>query len=320
MWQHHPDAVAYNLYLQNANLSITFFDTVKAPKIDYYASKLAVGTTYTFKLIILLKGGTLLKPKLALKFTTATQPVPVTCPRDYVQVPFDPTFGIYRDFCVMAYEAKQGPGGEAISQAENMPWNGITMTEAKQKCQELGDGYDLISNSEWMTIARNIEYFGANWNSGIVGEGCMTRGNSGAENICGYFKDELDFGITRDPRARLYLSTGASIWDFTGNLWEWVDWQRGGDVDLAPITCLEGWVELGSVACQDLNSELYLPLGGGLDSRKNGIGRFFGGFGGAAARGGAWSSTVSSGVYALYLKNDAYSAMSSVGFRCVYRP
>lgn len=44
------------------------------------------------------------------------------------------------------------------------------------------------------------------------------------------------------------------------NLWEWVDWERGGDVDLAQSLASKAGTELGNVVCQDLNSELYLPL------------------------------------------------------------
>jgi len=41
--------------------------------------------------------------------------------------------------------------------------------------------FALTSNPEWMTMARNIEVQPSNWTSGVVGTGCLKRGNIGGD-------------------------------------------------------------------------------------------------------------------------------------------
>ena len=73
-----------------------------------------------------------------------------------------------QDFCVMKYEAKN-VGGVATSQASSSPWAYITQYDATMKCRSLGDGFNLISNDQWMTIATNIANQASNWEDGLVG-------------------------------------------------------------------------------------------------------------------------------------------------------
>ncbi len=318
-WKSDSKALVYNLFYETSSGESIFIDSINAPTLEFYVTGLSVGTTYTFKILMLDINGRINKSKKNLVVTTLSGPVVVTCPNNYTKVPMDKEMGTYSDFCVMAYEAKN-IGGVATSVPDGAPWNNISMVNAKAACQAIGANYDLISNEEWMTIARNIESYGANWNSGIVGEGCLSRGNSGADNICGYFYDDVDYGTSRDFRAQFYLNNGESLWDFAGNLWEWVDWKQAGALDLAPVNCPAGWDELSDFLCPAISSEEYSPITEAMTSTDNGVGRFYGGTGGAAVRGGAWSSTINSGVFALYLKNRPTAVMNSVGFRCVYRP
>lgn len=44
----------------------------------------------------------------------------------------------------------------------------ITQAAAIDACKSMGEGYHLITNNEWMTIARNIEATSQNWSSGTV--------------------------------------------------------------------------------------------------------------------------------------------------------
>ncbi|MFW5746103.1 MAG: hypothetical protein ACOCWQ_00965 [Nanoarchaeota archaeon] len=81
-----------------------------------------------------------------------------SCPDGYVAVPggFVLADGsTVDDFCVMKYEAKN-VGGVATSQAAGTPWVSITQTDAIANCTALGDGYDLISDQQWMVLAENI--------------------------------------------------------------------------------------------------------------------------------------------------------------------
>ncbi|MCM0607150.1 MAG: hypothetical protein KA715_13755 [Xanthomonadaceae bacterium] len=129
----------------------------------------------------------------------------------------------------MQFEAKNDGSGNPFSQDVTIPWNSITAVAAKAKCQSLGAAYDLISNPEWMVIARNVEKVSINWSSGVVGSGCLMSGNCLNGNACSYSTGTSDFGPVagRNSKASLTLSSGSLIWDFSGNQWEFVDWYPG---------------------------------------------------------------------------------------------
>jgi len=48
-----------------------------------------------------------------------------------------------------------------------------------QKLVSEAAGYHLITNWEWMAIARDIEQVPENWTGGAVGSGMIKRGNVG---------------------------------------------------------------------------------------------------------------------------------------------
>jgi len=123
-----------------------------------------------------------------------------------------------------------------LSKAEVKPWVDTTQTNAKAKCRSLNtetsdndidndmgdDGtYALISNPEWMAIARNVENIKSNWTSGTVGGGCLFRGNVGNALPCngpstdqvdsGYAELGADFGSERNELAKLTLDNGEEI-------------------------------------------------------------------------------------------------------------
>ncbi len=77
-----------------------------------------------------------------------------SCPTGYILVPGSATFGT-NDFCVMKYEAKQDADKNPASTATGTPWVSVDWYEAKTACGR--DGGHLVTNAEWMTIARNIE-------------------------------------------------------------------------------------------------------------------------------------------------------------------
>ena len=77
-----------------------------------------------------------------------------SCPTGYILVPGSATFGT-EDFCVMKYEAKQDADKNPVSTATGTPWVSVDWDEARMACQR--DGAHLVTNAEWMTIARNIE-------------------------------------------------------------------------------------------------------------------------------------------------------------------
>ena len=196
-----------------------------------------------------------------------------------------------------------------VSIPTNQPWREIYATSAATRCESLGANYHLISNDEWMAIARDIEQQDQNWTGGLVGDGCLFRGNTGeattgdgtnSADSCGYdAATDPDSGTTRDLRAIHTLSNGYQIYDFAGNLWEWTDWDKdtlgfqvgpnSTDGDACPSS---GEIE-DILDCPALNDDDFRPLYLYPDPTPDnytdiGFGYFYSynGAGGAALRGG----------------------------------
>jgi len=111
------------------------------------------------------------------------------CPRGFIYVPENLNYtnlGV-NEFCVSKYEMKavssfdgalfiEGNGGgtlctfslaplitNADSRPDGTPWVCLTRDQARNECQEIGPNFDLISDLQWMVIARNIEEKDQNW-------------------------------------------------------------------------------------------------------------------------------------------------------------
>lgn len=192
-----------------------------------------------------------------------TNPGDVCPDANWVLVPGNAQLGV-TSFCVMKFHAKDDGSGNATTGPMGAPWNNIEQVTAKTKCTDLGAGYDLISNAEWMTIARNIEAQGANWTGGSRGAGKMISGYTNATNedaapLAVFDESNPWDGTGVDPRYEVginhsvielntieniyrqkrtfHLSNGQVIWDMTGNIKTWVDWTLGGSLGEAPSTC-----------------------------------------------------------------------------------
>lgn len=207
------------------------------------------------------------------------------CPVGYVMVPGDPTPGLgivdekilaepwseayqnhsgSKDFCVMKYEAKikgsnygnqpYDPSFAVESRMTGTPWVNIDRNQAIEHCQSLGQGYDLITNSQWQAIARNSEKTAINWSEEDLASSTaqINRGHSDGspgvlleastdDNPCylteqDYCEDKSYFSNNKRhffQKRTHSLSNGHVIWDFGGNAWEWVknDNTRGGTND-----------------------------------------------------------------------------------------
>jgi len=138
---------------------------------------------------------------------------PTNCPTGFIAVPGNKDDFKQPGFCVAKYEMKYtstsgkgqcGKGTASLTQCNNGVadatdrWNswawtagntpvsipqgepiaGITQSGAIAACQSMGAGYHLITNNEWMTIARNIEQQPDNWSTGITGSGFLYSGNN----------------------------------------------------------------------------------------------------------------------------------------------
>jgi formylglycine-generating enzyme required for sulfatase activity len=257
------------------------------------------------------------------------------CPAGYISVPSMASVGAPDNFCAMQFEAKNS-GGDPVSTATGAPWVSINQVNAKAECQSLGANYDLISNPEWMAIARNVENVASNWTDGAVGSGCLKRGNVGGANACaggdsGYNGSDPESGAGRNALASLTLDNGEVIWDLSGNVWEWTDWTLGGALSTNMSqgnkpseggTPTASWKEFTVIDTFSAlaPAESILPDDPSFNAN-HGMGRYYAGtYGGAALRGGSWSSGTDAGAFALGLYYSSSSTSTYVGFRCVIRP
>lgn len=275
---------------------------------------------------------------------SATISFNLICPVGYVSVPANAGLGVI-NFCVMKYEAKNSGANVAVSNASALPWASITHTNAKTQCTDLGVKYDLVSNPEWMTIARNIENEPANWSSGIVGTGTLFRGHSdnspgSALNVTittdGYDQTGNSGASSPEQKRVHVLSNSNQIWDFSGNVFEWVDWSISAGFQIVtpankafanpPDTDpVNAWREFNILnnkitGTDEMKPETWQSFNPGFTSAQ-GVGLYYAGInttGGMAHRGGNWNQGINAGIYSLDLSNA--TAVSSVGFRCVYRP
>lgn len=259
---------------------------------------------------------------------------PMDCPTNYVLIPADTNLAT-APFCVMKYEAKYS-NGSVTSEASGTPWSylprGMNSTSnggAWKLCKDIGENYDLITNSQWQAIARNIESVASNWSNGSIGNDAINRGNSDeSSSLAADVSDsngcygmssngvlDADCGGAWHINKRTHtLSNGAIIWDIAGNLAEWVQ-----DTDLVS--------QGADVFVSQLTAPPYNLLkwgaAGNYSSKSSGE---FGGLGfaaltgnaGAVTRGGEFNpGSVSAGVFASKLSALGSDSRPSVGFRCV---
>jgi hypothetical protein len=282
-----------------------------------------------------------------------------SCPTGYVPVPKNSAVDAADDFCVMKWEAKcatdiygatscaSGTGTPigsmvAVSTQAGLPWHSIGQSDSSTACTNLNsinsvtNRYDLISNPEWMAIARNIEGTASNWSNGSVGSGSLsvghTNSSTGTYKACNGLLNNVAAndctvaGTNPNYKRTHTLSNGQIVWDIPGNVWEWVDWTMAPGLASSP-SCTGGtsWIELSTVLGDcgvAFQSKEYLPAltYAGLMSGY-GLGQFHKGANGAVIRGGEWYDDLTEpGIYAINNNWAPNSTIIEIGFRCVYRP
>jgi formylglycine-generating enzyme required for sulfatase activity len=192
------------------------------------------------------------------------------CPEGFIKVPGNPLYST-SDFCLMKYDAKctntnpacvtkEGvyrndlPGCacqgnfQVVSTPEGAPITYIpeddgTAESAKAYCKNAG--WHLVTNNEWMTVARNVEQVDANWcnrdgtdcgnSPGTPGKILANGHNDSVPNYAlpASTDDKPCFGTTSDKsntcggkssqKRTLTLSNGEIVWDMAGNVWQWID-------------------------------------------------------------------------------------------------
>jgi prepilin-type N-terminal cleavage/methylation domain-containing protein len=191
------------------------------------------------------------------QFTAGSNPNLASIPQggDWIRVPGNPDYDT-EDFWVMKYEAKcvdasgaplltptegsyeiyrDHDGGVACTAANNRYISSrkdgfaiarVSHNSAKTYCESIGA--HLLTNEEYMTIARNAEQVDSNWSENSVGDGYLFRGHSDSSpakalqaslDTDGYANTGNTSG---NQRRTLTLANGEVIWDLVGNVWEHV--------------------------------------------------------------------------------------------------
>lgn len=246
------------------------------------------------------------------------------CPDRYVLV----SGGSYvnTDFCVAKYEMKN-VGGSAQSAADEEPWTGLTRSEAASLCRAHGPGYDLMTNAEWQTVARDIAATAGNWSGGTVLSGELNRGHSDGSpsaplpagvdtDPCAGTGQSCTLGSWNNQRRTFRLSSGELIWDFAGNAAEWLlddnSAAAGANAFLSTLStgdlrqALFGY----NAFCASPSASPYCGYGYGTMNAAAG----------ALVRGGSYADGVNAGVFAVDLSDAPGQQQDEIGFRCAYHP
>ena len=213
-----------------------------------------------------------------------------------------------------------------------IPQSDGTANNAKSYCTALG--YHLITNNEWMTVARNGEAQNSNWCS-ANGTGCGNApgtagkvlanghndgsneaskgGDTGSAIIASTDDTQTCYGTTTDgsnncggassQKRTLTLSNNSTVWDFGGNVYNWTDNTIMGANK--PVGNTNAWVEWTTISSYgDLSYALTRPSNAAWNSTQ-GMGQYYEGpnAGGPYAflRGATWNNGSIAGAFALAL-------------------
>ena len=316
--------------------------------------------------------GVELGQSIAVNPISTTPPQGLTsCPTGYILVPGNSLYNT-NNFCVAKYEMKavatsaptvglttplasndsidnnvtattsaSSPPRAIASVASGYPVSNVTRPTAATYCSNAAAS--LITNAEWMTIARNIEAQGSNWTGGVVGSGQLWRGNAdndpsalkvlaaSTDDNQGY-EGTLNSSPSTEKRTHT-LSNGQVIWDLSGNLWEWTnDTIIGQDKPTnssgnqnVPIIYGYEWQEWTVISNWGaLGPDMYRPGNNTWNSGQNmglhAAGSLTGGPYGFLRGGGKTDpSGPITGIYSLILGFLETSTNLHIGFRCVIK-
>lgn len=134
-----------------------------------------------------------------------------------------------------------------IASRNDYPIADITQPMALNACKTLWKDYHLITNNEWMTIARQIELNNENWSSWTIWEWYIYNWVSNDPTLwCDkkWWNNETQNNWTKtwewsndecDIKRKLKLSNWSEIYDFAWNVREHVNWSNKTNLDPSNI-------------------------------------------------------------------------------------
>lgn len=259
--------------------------------------------------------------------------------------------GVYKNnlpgcACEGVHKIVSTAGGAPITYLPETASAGLS---AKSYCRTLGA--HLLTNPEWMTIAKNVAGVSANWcdrNGGSCGNPPGTPGKilaNGHNDLHPYMAlsagpdDEPCFGTTTtgsnlcgspsSQKRTLTLDNGHVIWDLAGNVWQWVDATVERRNEPRSITPGLGnlrwtWAEFQTVP----SSPDYSPTDPTWSSIQ-GVGRIYhyNSLGDTDStlytyiRGGNWRHRDDSGAFTIHMQPvPGKQNIDDIGFRCATSP
>ena len=261
----------------------------------------------------------------------------LTCPTNFVMVPSSLNSIHLNPFCVAKYEMKEVDVSTPISKAADIPWSDVSQSEARILCSNMGLGFSLIDNNQWMSMANHIETEPSNWSNGtfvnLETATSLSRGNfesseefAASENDSEYCISVTDCNSSGDwdqKKRTFKLSNGEVIWDLAGNANEHVDAVISSDKP-GPLSTIDPNYDVNDATpTTSLSSQKYRPYTStDLSTEEHAIGTYIpgeNGSGGIMLRGGGSSKAENgeplSGLYFLDLSN---AASQQAGFRCIF--
>ena len=255
----------------------------------------------------------------------------------------------------MKFEAKSdGAGGVAavpVSKRDGTPWVSIDQQDSITECSQLGMGYHLVKNNEWMSVTSNIAQNAGNWcqadgsSCGAQGKDIsatlvtnntlvLNRGHSdnnpgsacdgqyeSVETDCSTFEPSAT--SHEQKRVHRLLNTDR-IWDLSGNVWEWVDYFNKTHKATPTTASFDEYTAVTGVT--KMPKSYLVPTAAkkswwsdSWNSSQN-IGKYYAstnGAGGALLRGGGWHNGSESGLFSALLSHGPTHAGTNIGFRCV---
>jgi hypothetical protein len=292
-------------------------------------------------------------------------------PGDWALVPEDSELGT-EEFCVMKHEARWNGSGSIHSSAANYCGNGndlganscptggsigvtslngpkrplanVNQLEARALCENMGEGFSLITNTQWMTLARNIQFVDSNWVGGSFGVGAIKKGNVGVVTSSSYNGANPEV-TTSNTKARLFLDNGEDIWHLSGNNWEWINdsvncsatgGQPCSGLPQDGTTGVDEYFNFADITSYGQFSAIeLLPFNVSWDRFTNGIGNLRVDTNGTPApsegsmplvfgiiRGGAYhtNSNENGGIFTINFDNSPLHSTPVISFRCTYTP